>query len=455
MGRAGVVAIAVGFAWFQSQPPIYLRSEEMTKRRGASSVKSRLLAAAMFLGVVVAGAASAAFAATGPHGVVLVVNPSANVHTSMPTVEQLDSAPDAVARGLSEAGFLVRTSPDGRCIAASAPATVSDDDLGSADLPPPVLVTRIVDGITSEQMAARFQGYLAGERLSEPQRLAALRIGKRRSLVDAEGRPTEAGTRLSVGIWCTWRPHVVTTDANDNHICRMLDFGIRPPTEPAIAVAPLSGSVLWWAWPYRDADWGDQTVSIEAGTYALDELLERLSAASGIDIVARAPADGTSLAVCADGIRVRELLWAVEVATGLPAEIMPNSDPPIVALGAGGARSQPRYRDDNVLVPVPGLGYYSASQSPGGSDLLMAYPGGPTEKGKHWIGWRFSDLPLLYRNMVQDEWARSCKLSDAALPASLKPDETYVLWVKCVLVSVGAMASDGSGRGGEYPVPAL
>lgn len=428
----------------------------MRQPRYALAVAPTLVTATVLIGLLGIGLLeTAAFADTEAHGVAAVINAPTTDEMSPPTAEQLRSDPSAVARSLSEAGLLVRVSPDGRCIAASAPATVSDDDLVSADLPPPVLVTRIVDGITSEQMAARFQGYLAGEKLSDQQRLAALRIGKRRSLVDEQGRPTEEGTRLSVGIWCTWKPHVVTTDHSGNHICRMLDFGIRPPTEPAIATAPLSGSVLWWAWPYLRADWGDQTVSIEPGMYALDALLERLSAASGINIVARGPADGTRLTVCADGIRVRELLWAVEVATGLPAEVVPKSDPPIVALGAGGARSQPRYRDNNVLVPMPGLGYYSASQSPGGSDLLMGYPGGPTENRKHWIGWRFSDLPLLYRNMVQDEWARSYRHPDGAAATPLEPDETYVLWVKCVLVSVGAMASDGSGRGGEYPVPAL
>jgi len=414
------------------------------------------LAAAMAAGsgLLPAGEHVCLSASADSQGVAVVINTERAPDVELPRIEDLRADPGAVVQAFKDAGLRVTVGPTRRCIAVTRPLLMADDDLRIADLLPVALAAGILQRTTSEQLASRFQGYVPVEKLSEAQQAVAQRIGRRRGLVDEEGRATEEGTHLCVGIWCRWEPHVVTV-RNGDHICRKLRFGIRPPTEPAVTASPLSGSVLWWAWSHAAASWGNQPVSVEAGTYALDDLLARLSAVSEVDFVARSPASDRKLAVVASQVRVRELLWAIEIATGLPARTVPNAQPPIIAVGSRGERAETRYRQHNVLVPIPGLGYYSASDSPGGQKLLSAYGGGPTAEGQHWIGWRFSDLPLLYRNWVQEEWERSYEPSDGEPMDQLKPDKTYVLWVKCVLVSISGLAKDGSGRGGEYLVPAL
>ncbi len=393
-------------------------------------------------------------ASADSQGVAVVINTERAPDAELPRIEDLRADPGGIAQALTDAQLRVTLHPTGRCIAATAPPLITDEDLRTGHLSPIVLAAGILERTTSEQFAARFQGYVTVEKLSETQQAAAQRIGRRRGLVDEEGRVTEEGTHLCVGIWCRWEPHVVTV-RNGDRICRKLKFGIRPPTEPVVAGSPLSGSVLWWAWPHAEASWGNERVSVEAGTYTLDDLLARLSAVSEVDIVARSPASETKLTVVASQVCVKELLWAIEIATGLPARTVPDSEPPIIAVGPRGERAEAHYREHNVLVPISGLGYYSASDSPGGRELLSAYEGGPTAEGQHWIGWRFSDLPLLYRNWVQEEWERSYKPSDDEPLDQLKPDETYVLWVKCVLISITGRAKDGGGRGGKYLVPAF
>ncbi len=372
------------------------------------SVASTLLIAALLAGVIATRSASAEDAASGPHGVAVVIRTDATDSISPPTVDELRAEPGAVAQNLADAGLMVRVSADETCISACAPTSLSDEDFADEDLSSLILTMQVLEGTLEEDI------------------------------------------RLSIGAWCSWKLHVVTTDGSGNRVCRMLPSAPGPPTEPAIAAQPLKGSVLWWAWPYRDADWGQEHLSIEPGEYTVEELLARLSAASGMDIIPRAPAGEITLVVCAENARVADLLWAAEVATGYTADIVPNSEPATVALGPGGTRAQPRYRDQNLLVPIPVLGYYSAAQSPGARELLLDCKGGPVDKDKHWIGWRFSDLPLLYRNLVQEHWTRSCPESDDTASTQLTPDETSVLWVKCVHVLAVTM-----GRDDRYIVPMM
>ena len=71
------------------------------------------------------------------------------------------------------------------------------------------------------------------------------------------------------------------------------------------------------------------------------------------------------------------------------------------------------------------------------------------------LGWHLCDLPLLYRNVVEEEWERTVELESETRPPSLDPNRTDVLWTKGILVSVMLQQEDGSGGGVEIVVPAF
>lgn len=388
-------------------------------------------------------------------GVAVVINADLALDVELPGIGELRADPGGVAQAFSDAGLRVTVDPTGRCLAVTAPSHITDEDLLTADLFRAAFLAGTLERTTSEQFAARQKGYLPTEALSEVQRAAVLRIAQRYGMVDKHGKVTEEGTHLCAGIGPTWVTHVSTHADTQAPSCIKLFVETCPPTEAAIARPPLSGSVLWWAWPYAQADWGGEEITLEAGTYALDDLLAQLSRDCKFDMVARPPASERKLAVVASQMSVRKLLWAIEVALGLPARIVPDSDVPMVLLAPDMTSGGSYHPDYNVLLPMPGLGYWSAADSPIGRKLLSNLEGGPAQEGRDWIGWLFSDLPLLYRNSIREDWERTYQSLYGRPPPPLEPDHTSVLWTKSVRVSVDLQLADGSGGGHEFLLPAL
>ncbi|UCC67979.1 MAG: hypothetical protein JSV79_12845 [Armatimonadota bacterium] len=97
--------------------------------------------------------------------------------------------------------------------------------------------------------------------------------------------------------------------------------------------------------------------------------------------------------------------------------------------------------------PVPSSGVKGVLRS-----LEDAFGHGNEADG---IGWHLRDLPLLYRNWMQEEWQRTVEMQSEASPRSLDPSQADVLWVKAILVSVMLQHEDGSGGGVEIVVPAF
>jgi hypothetical protein len=97
--------------------------------------------------------------------------------------------------------------------------------------------------------------------------------------------------------------------------------------------------------------------------------------------------------------------------------------------------------------PAPSTGLTSALRS-----LEMAAEQGSEPDA---LGWHLCDLPLLYRNVVEEEWERTVELESETRPPSLDPNRTDVLWTKGILVSVMLQQEDGSGGGVEIVVPAF
>jgi hypothetical protein len=69
------------------------------------------------------------------------------------------------------------------------------------------------------------------------------------------------------------------------------------------------------------------------------------------------------------------------------------------------------------------------------------------------IGWRYRDLPLLYQNMIYEEWQRTQEIESESQWFGLDPNTTNVFWCKNILVSLMLQQEDGSGGGMEIAVP--
>jgi hypothetical protein len=368
----------------------------------------------------------------------------------LPTIDALRKDSAGVARAFEEKGLRVVFDPTGKCLAVTAAPHVSDKDLLTVDLPDAVLAAGIAERVTREQLAARKKGYFPAEALSKEQMAAARRFARRFGMVNEQGEPTQPGTHLAIGIWQTWTPHIAVLRDGSTKVHRLM-FGIRPPTPLALEEAPLRGSVLWWAWPYAQADWGGKRVSLPPGTYKMPALLNRLSEAGELEIRADGQALGKRFAVVASDVPVRTLLWAMCIAGGLQARVSGDPSSPKVALTTDISREEAYRPQANILGPIPGLGYFSAADSPVCRELLALLQDG--RQGQNWIGWRMSDLPLLYRNEIGEHWQITQKLSRSTPPPASSPEDTLVLWTKAILVSVVSRFEDGTCGGPEFPLP--
>lgn len=425
-----------------------------------------LVSAAVILGAVwligmLTGHRSRADATTdqyddgGNDGAAIVINLAVPSDVELPSAQQMrEDAPGAFA-ALRDAGLRVATDPGGHCIASVGVQSPPSEDVCEDGCAAAALVVALCATISPEQFASRERGYLRWAQMSEGQQAVALQLAHMCGLLARDHDAPPEGGQLAIGVGPRWVAHVAARGEEGYAECVRLFIEAEPPTQAAVAAPPLPGSALWWAWPYFDAAWGDETVDLKSGIRSLDELTSELCAAGDIDIVVAPSAREIPLAVMASNISLRRLIWAIEVATGLPARLAAGAEPPIVRIGFGKRREDWYHQDYNLLLPIPEVGYWSPSGTPIGQVALPLLQGGPAQDSKQWIGWRFSDLPLLYQNSIDTEWEHAHTTARGHDAPAFDAQRTFVLWTQAIKVSITLLDENGGGQGYEFAVPAL
>ncbi len=380
----------------------------------------------------------------------VVLDPRGNPCIDLPPLDELLSDPQAAAASLRSKGVVVATDPHGQCLAVASTPQLEGEAVDLSRMGLPLLAAYMLHHTTSEQLATRERAFFPPETLSGPQRLALDAMGRRGGLVDADGRPRLAGGRLALGLWQSW----------DVHVCLHTDSGVirqrlyvssEPPTPEAIVAPPLAGSALWWASAHAEASWGNETASLDPSTYALGQVLEELSRASGLSIAAPVELEAREVAVAAENTRVSTLVWALEIALGLRCSV--RQEPDGAGLRLQFLPDMDIARDYDNLRPIARGVYYSPRASAVSVELLPRLQEVPTDT--FWIGWRLADLPLLYRNLATDGFEKSFRFFRNAEPPPLDPDRTFVLWTKAVVLAVELRDSPAGGTGAEFTLPAL
>lgn len=426
-----------------------------------SLVSAAVILGAVWLTGMLTGHRSRADGTTDQHrdggndGAAVVINLAVPSDVEVPSAEQVREDPKGTIAALRGAGLRVATDPSGHCIASVGVQLPPDEDVCEDGCAVAALVVTLCATISAEQFASREMGYLRWGQMSERQQAVALQLGRMCGLLAHDrGAPTE-GAQLAIGVGPRWVAHVAARGEEGYAECVRLFIESEPPTQAAVAAPPLPGSALWWASPYFDAAWGDETVDLKPGIRSLDELTSELCAAGDIDIVVAPSAREMPLAVTASSISLRRLIWAIEVATGLPARLAAGAEPPIVRIGFGKRREDWYHQDYNLLLPIPEVGYWSPSGTPIGQVALPLLQGGPAQHHKQWIGWRFSDLPLLYQNSIRTEWERAHRAARGHDAPAFDAQRTFVLWTQAIKVSIALLDADGGGQGYEFAFPVL
>jgi hypothetical protein len=407
---------------------------------GAGVVVGALLAVAWWRG----GSAVVPQAAAAPPGAAVVMNVGACPKVELPDLAQVSAGPEATVRALRRTGLFVAADPTERCLAISSPARFDRVAVQTGRLPAAALAAAILDDATSEQLPARQKGYLPAEALSDTQRAAADQLTRPHRMQYSGGSVPGA---VQVGIWQTWDVYVCA-HLPEAVICRRMYGSSRPPTPDAVATPPLAGSPLWWAWADAEADWGEGRVTITARTCALRDLLSEIGRAAGLTIAAPDGEASKRVAVAAQDVPARRLVWAIGCAFGL-ASHLETTEPKRLVLQA----AAPRGAEPNGLTPLAGGAYYTSRASAVAPELLPRLEELPADQ--YWVGWRYSDLPLLYRRAIDDEWQRTHALYGHRGAPALDPNHTFVLWVKAIAVSVGLLEPGGRGTASDFTLPAL
>lgn len=370
------------------------------------------------------------------------------------TTDKSISEPGDLIRQCRSAGLRVLTDPTGRIVAATGLSRLLADASKYTDLSDRALAAAILHQCTPEQLVPRDKGYISLENLTQPQAVAAREIARRRGLIEAIGSSTNAGAHLCVGMWSGWTVHLVGEGQTGMRLCRKLDVAPSLPTEGVIASPYLSGSPLWFAWspPARTAD--EKGFDVRADTYTIGDLAKRLSSWGTTTITADSSVSNTRIFAAAVGAPLRNVLWALGVATGLQTEDETNPTGVTENLVPRGAGTSPTGASRNSFLPVPQIGYYSAADSPVGRTLLFKandHSGRAGEGSRIWI---LSDLPLLYQNEINEAWKVTSKHFGESNVA-FSPEHTFVLWTQSITVSVELQSADGAGSGVEFAFPVL
>ncbi|GAG39939.1 unnamed protein product, partial [marine sediment metagenome] len=216
--------------------------------------------------------------------------------------------------------------------------------------------------------------------------------------------------------------------------------------------------VLWWYWPYALAeDVAADEVTVEPVRASLDELVKLEPLSSFVDVSEEADRGvGEELLVCARNGPVRDLLWALEVATGLQAKLGPPGEVPRWSFVGDRWPGDPERPD--MLVRLPSLGCRSPYHTPAGRARLGSPAAAPLIPRPPAPAYHLADLPAILRSRI---------LRNFPPPGSLDlaPETDYeelaaegrivVLWAQGVHLEPALQEPDGSGTCAEINLPAF
>lgn len=387
-------------------------------------------------------------------GMAVVVNKTLAPTAELPTAEMLKAAPSEIARQLRKNGLQITANDTGSCIAITGQRVFAPEELKKGELADEVLAAALVGEVTKEQLARREKGYLRLENLSPLQRQIAEQMARRNGLLDKNGAPTEAGTQLMVGVYPQQVVYKVRRN-KDKVSVDQFDIFIHPPTEAAVEAPKIRGSLLWWIWPHADATWGEDAVSLSPSTYSLKDLAAKLGEVTSWKIELDKQAPNTQLAVTAREMSLRKFLWTVAVASGLQVRVFPGAK---VVFLTPHSDQQSEGQDASgqlgSLLQLPGSGYATSLNNDALQEVLESNEDFNSAHEDKTLGWKFSELPLLYREMLAEKsMGEQTGLNDRA-NASVEQN-TSVFWVQGIHVSVGLFTQDLSGGGEAFFFPAL
>lgn len=76
-------------------------------------------------------------------------------------------------------------------------------------------------------------------------------------------------------------------------------------------------------------------------------------------------------------------------------------------------------------------------------------------KGEKSIGWRWPELPLLYRQLIVERAKHDLSTAEKVLQAKQSPEKTEVVWAQVVVVSVHLLQPNFAGGGSNIVLPVL
>ncbi len=355
------------------------------------------------------------------------------------------SAPVAeIAAALAASGLRAYNSAGGEALVILGAAAEGASD---ADADRFVTASRLLETVTPEQVSHREQGYIKSPHLTQQQleliySLLRLRPGTPR-------REQTPANKLALGIWRISGFELVLRAGEEaivTHGGGVLNYA--PPLE--LMPEPLDGSVLWWYWPYAmSPHLADELVSAGPVWSCLREMPGQIPA--GLRPEAASAAADKLLLVSAQQAPLGHLIWALEVATGLPALAPGKEDTPVWTFTSDRYPKQPVGTD--AILRLPALGCRSPHLTPGGAAVL-AGPGGQSRVSARPLpAWNARTLPLVYRQLVLDWIANSQSLRrrlDTDYEALAAEGGVVVFWPQGVHLEPAVVEPDGSS--GSRPI---
>lgn len=289
-------------------------------------------------------------------------------------------------QSLREAGRVVALTPAGDVLAAGlTPA-------GAADLAP--------DQVEAAPEVARMAGAIEVGRthMADLRGWGPVRSGVHAYPLDAErGALAVLGMTGQISLDRGWIAYLADRGSTPVRTWTART-PLRPPVTGAVACEALSGSPLWYLWPYSGAGWGAERVSVPAGAYDIGGLCSAVADQTSVTIALAAGLRQRRVACSAEGVALRDLLWAVEVATGYQLRAVPAGRPEALLF----AEQRPRgeRQEPDALLRAPGAGCPNAE----GLDLVL---GVAPQGSARWprsaidpVTYRLAELPCVYREAL-------------------------------------------------------
>jgi len=307
--------------------------------------------------------------------------------------------------------------------------------------------SRLLETVTPEQLARREKGYIRSRHLTAEQ--IELLYELLHAKPGSAARKRSPVSKLALGIWRMSGADIVLRAGGESVVAYA-----GPRRAPLRELTPnaLDASALWWHWPYCLSPFrSEPQVSVGPVAASLREVLALLPA-DPLPQDLGAGADKVLLVSAREAPR-RHLMWALEIATGLPA-IAPRDAASKWAFAAD--RYPGRADRTDSLLRLPALGFRSPDQTPAGASLLA---GSAAESGGSGApAWKADDLPPAVRRLVL-QWLPTPRF--LSLPAETDYEalaaqgDIVVLWPRGIHMEASVLEADGSGGGYDFNLPAF